>query len=144
MSDQTQSDQPSEDALAVPDMRALLCIMLFLIAHTSAGRVTPAARAPTPRHFRGNQPTSIGTHGYRRFDRSDRASLLATRRPVASKRTPKAPETKCGNPQRFEGARMMQGQSRSGMDYRGVPRRGGTYVTHCDMPSDSGVLACSF
>ena len=77
------------------------------------------------------------------MDRSERVSLVATRRPPAGKRESKAAEAKCGDQQREERERMMQGPPR-GMDYRGVPRRGGAYGAQCDTPSDSGMLACSF
>ena len=117
--------------------------MLCLVAHINAGRVTPAARAPAPRHFRGSQSASLTMDGHGRLVRSDRVSLVATRRPAASRRTPKAPATKCSDLQREVRERIMQGPPR-GMDYRGVPRRGSEYGAHCDMPSDSGMLACSF
>ena len=123
-------------------MRTLLCVLLCLIAHVSAGRVTPAARSPAQR-LRGNQPSRTAMHDDRRIARSDRVSLVATRRRAGDERAPKASNAECrGAPQRETRGRMMESPPR-GADYRGCPRRcsGGM---QCDMPSDSGMLACSF
>ena len=134
-----RGDQPLH---ARTTMRTLLCVLLCLIAHVSAGRVTPAARSPAQR-LRGNQPSRTAMHDDRRIARSDRVSLVATRRRAGDERAPKASNAECrGAPQRETRGRMMESPPR-GADYRGCPRRcsGGM---QCDMPSDSGMLACSF
>ena len=130
-------DQPSVPSI----MRALLCVMLCLVAPVSAGRVTPAARAPAPR-FRGNQPSRTAMHDDRRTTRGDRVSLVATRRRGGDERESKTQNAVCrGDPQREQRERMMQPPR--GADYRGCPRRSSGGM-QCDMPSDSGMLACSF
>ena len=123
-------------------MRALLCFLLCLVAHASAGRITPAARAPAQR-LRGNQQPRTMTHDDRRVPRSGRVSLVATRRRAGDDRAPKASNADCrGGPQRALRERMAEPPPR-GADYRGCPRRrsGGT---QCDTPSDTGSLTCSF
>ena len=123
-------------------MRALLCFLLCLVAHASAGRITPAARAPAQR-LRGNQQPRTMTHDDRRVPRSGRVSLVATRRRAGDDRAPKASNADCrGGPQRASRERMAEPPPR-GADYHGCPRRrsGGT---QCDTPSDTGSLACSF
>ena len=123
-------------------MRALLCFLLCLVAHASAGRITPAARPPAQR-LRGNQQPRTMTLDDRRVQRSGRVSLVATRRRGGDDRAPKASNTACrGGPQRATRERMAEPPPR-GADYHGCPRRrsGGM---QCDTPSDSGMLACSF
>ena len=123
-------------------MRALLCFLLCLVAHASAGRIAPASRPPAQR-LRGNQQPRTMTLDDRRVPRSGRVSLVATRRRGGDDRAPKASNTACrGGPQRATRERMAEPPPR-GADYHGCPRRrsGGM---QCDTPSDSGMLACSF